>query len=103
MPTASEKARSLKVATAAQEETTNPVVTFEYDGEEYSYDRSKLNSAKVLQAVDDQHLTLIARHLLSVKAWDKFLEGGPEGDRQNEEVIDFVQAAFEAAGTDQGE
>jgi hypothetical protein len=74
-------------------------VEFEFDGETYNYSRKKLNSVRLLKAVDENKLTTILVTLLGDKQFDAWLGD----DRDMDEITEFAEAAFDAAGTSVGE
>jgi hypothetical protein len=90
--------KSVKAVDAATDE--DAIVTFGYDGVEYSYERKVLNKGRVLQAVDDNKLTVVIREVIGVKQYEAFMESL---DPDIEEMTEFCQAMFEAAGTTPGE
>jgi len=97
---AERKVSSIKAVKAIEDENEeSKMIEVEYEDEVYTYERKKLNSARLLQATDDNKLTVILRILIGDKQYEKFMGE----DRDIEEMNEFAQALFEAAGTTPGE
>lgn len=86
------------MATARKNTVANDTVTFEYDGENYSYDKDVLDDADVLEAVDDNKLSHLLKLVVGAAQYAQF----KEKKRTIKDLQEFATAAFEAAGTDLG-
>lgn len=83
-------------AKEVKEETTE--VSFEYDGETYTYDKTVLDDVDVLEAVDRNQLTVLVQAVVGAEQYQKF----KEKRRTISELAEFSKVCFKAAGSDLG-
>lgn len=90
---------SAKKALVAEATESVEDVVFEFDGETYTVPRNAIDDVEVIEAYEDQHVTIAARALLGPAQWAAF----KSKKRKMAELYALLKELFAAIGISVGE
>lgn len=81
------------------EATEDPIIKFEYDGQEYTFSKDDLDDVNVIEAFEDDKLVTPVRQILGAKQWEVF----KSKRRTSQDLADMVTKMFDQVGVEPGE